>query len=147
MKRAVIAVVLGVAGAVVAHMHAQVQTYHPVVKVATPEGLVYTAVLDATPERPACGDANKRFLEPLREHCMDCEVLVARCERELGGLELALQHGEPIAHPLVALPGLRIAVAGPEATAKLNCEFIAKDLVRRGALPAACVYPPAKGGS
>jgi hypothetical protein len=141
MKQAIIALVLIAVGSWLAHLHVASQTYHPVVRLASPDGLVYTTVQDEVNERRACGAANDRFLKPIKELCKQCQVVFARCERKLEGLEAALADGAAVPHYQVFAPGLRIAVAGPAETAKASCEFIAGDMVKRGVRSAACVYP------
>ncbi len=143
MKQVIIAALLIAAGAVLAHMHVVAQTYYPVVHVTTPEGLKYTAVFDRTDERRACGAKNDRFVAPFKSMCKECQVVLARCERELDGLELALSEGKKIpSHHLVFAPGLRVAISGPEAMAKLGCDTIARGLNERGMRSVACVHPP-----
>lgn len=141
MKQALIALVLIAIGSWLAHLHVASQTYHPVVRLTSSDGLVYTTVQDEVHERRACGEANDRFLKPIKETCKECQVVFARCERKLEGLEAALADNEPVPHYQVLAPGLRIAVVGPAAAAKASCEFIAGDMVRRGVRAAACVYP------
>jgi hypothetical protein len=141
MKQAVIAVVLILAGSVIAHMHVVSQMYYPVVRIAAPEGLTYTAVQDATPERRACGQANDRFLAPIKQGCKQCQVVYARCERKLEGMALAIDEGKALAHFQVFAPGLRMAIDGPEEPARASCDFIAGDMVGRGVHSAACVNP------
>ena len=141
MKQAILVIVLIAAGAWLAHLHVAAQTYYPVVQVRAPEGLTYTTVQDPTSERSACGAANERFLGPLKAQCKQCQILYARCARSLEGLELSIQEGKPIPHPLVHAPGLRIAIAGPAEMAKSSCDFLVSDMVRRGVQSAACVYP------
>src|SRR5919199_3540202 len=98
MKKKLFAVVVLAIGALFAHLYAQTQRYHPVVKIAVPGGIIYTAVFEDTAERQACGEAGKRFIEAVRSGCTDCQVVSARCKRELAGLELALSRRDPIAH-------------------------------------------------
>ena len=141
MKQAILVILLIAAGAWLADMHVAAQTYHPVIKVAAPEGLTYTVVQEPTGDRGACGAANDRFLGPFKTLCKKCQVLYARCARELEGVELSMQDGKPIPAPLVHAQGLRIAVEGPAAAAKSACEFIVGDLVSRGVPTAACIYP------
>ena len=69
------------------------------------EGLTYTTVQDAVAERRACGAANDRFLKPVKELCKQCQVVYARCERKLDGLEAALADGDPVPHYQVFAPG------------------------------------------
>ena len=142
MKQVIIAALLIAAGAVLAHMHVVAQTYYPVVHVTTPEGLKYTAVFDRTDERRACGAKNDRFVAPFKAMCNECQVVLARCERELDGLELALSEGKEVPYHRVFAPGLRVAISGPEAMAKLGCDTIARGLNERGMRSVACVHPP-----
>ena len=119
-----ILVVLVAAGAVLAHLHVESQTYYPVVRVATPEGLTYNAVQDGLRDRQACGAANDRFLAPLKQQCKLCKVVYARCERALEGVEAALHDGKIVVLHVVAAPGFRMAIEGPAPGARglrLSC--------------------------
>jgi len=136
----VAAVLIGVS-VWLAHLHVVSQSYFPVVRLASPDGLVYTAVQDAKHERQACGAANDRFLAPLRETCKDCKIVLARCERSLEGMELALSEHRPVPLPVVSGPGVRMSISGPQAPAKASCEHIATQMVRNGLRSAACVRP------
>ncbi len=140
-KHMVVAAVLIGASVWLAHLHVVSQSYYPVVRLASPDGLVYTAVQDAKHERQACGAANDRFLAPLRETCKDCKIVLARCERELEGLERALSEHRAVPRPVVSGPGVRMSIAGPVAPAKASCEQIATQMVRNGLRAAACVRP------
>jgi hypothetical protein len=140
LQVAVALVLIAIASAL-AHMHVQSQIYHPVVRLSSPDGLLYTAVQDPVAERRACGAANDRFLVPIKGACKACQVVYARCERKLEGLELALYHGAPIAQHRVIGPGLRMAIDGPAQTAKAACDYLAADLTKRGVRSAACVVP------
>ncbi|MGQ0545264.1 MAG: hypothetical protein ACT4P3_08025 [Betaproteobacteria bacterium] len=141
MKKLVIAALLIAAGAVLAHMHVVAQTYYPVVHVTTPEGLKYTAVFDRTDERRACGAKNDRFVAPFKSMCKECNVVLARCERELDGLELALSEGQDVPFHRIYAPGLRVAISGPAEMARLGCDTIAQGLTAQGMRQVACVYP------
>jgi hypothetical protein len=140
-RNAAIAVVLVAVTAWLAHLHVVAQTYHPVVQLASPDGLTYTAVQEAKHERQDCGAANDRFLGPVRQGCKNCRIVVARCERQLEGLELALYEGRKVPHHVVRGPGVRMAIAGPQAAAKASCELIAGQMVRSGLRSGACLSP------
>lgn len=148
-REAIVLLVLVIAGSVLAQMYVASQTYHPVVKLTSPDGLTFNVVQDAPGPRDSCGNANYRFLDPIKKHCSRCKVLYARCERELDGLEYALSTGEPLPEYLVVGAGLHIAVRGPPDKVKQACEQIASDMVHGGLQAAACVYPrpKAKTGS
>jgi hypothetical protein len=111
------------------------------VRLASPEGLTYIAVQDAKHERTACGEANERFLGPVKQGCKECKVVVARCERQLEGLELALHEGKQVRSYVVYGPGVRLAIEGPRTTARASCELIAGQMVRNGLRSAACIRP------
>jgi len=143
-KYAIIAVVLLAASAWIAHLHVVSQSYHPVVRLESPEGLTYTAVQDPQQERQACGAANDRFLSPIKKSCAQCRVVLARCERQLEGLELEVHEGRALPHYLVSGPGVRMAIEGQVAAARASCQQIAAEMVRSGLRNAACV-PPATG--
>lgn len=140
LQVAVALVLIAIASAL-AHMHVQSQIYHPVVRLSSPDGLQYTAVQDPVAERRACGAANDRFLVPIKGACKQCQVLYARCERKLEGLELALYNGSPLPQHRVIGPGLRMAIDGPPETAKAACDYLAADLAKRGVRSAACILP------
>ena len=140
LKIAIALVLVAVASAL-AHMHVQSQTYHPVVRLASPDGLTYTAVQDPVAERRACGAANDRFLAPIKAACKDCLVVYARCERKLEGLERSLYGGAPLAQHRVVGPGLRMAIEGPAASAQVACEYLASEMAKSGARSTACVPP------
>ena len=143
-REALIAAVLvgvGIAGAWLAHLHVISQTYHPVVRLSSPDGLTYIAVQDAREERQACGRANDRFLRPVKSACKECAVVMARCERVLEGVEHDLSEGRQIPHHMVKGPGMRMAIQGPEKVAKASCEHIARQMVQSGLRVAACLYP------
>src|SRR5207247_10062378 len=110
-------VVVGLAS-LVAHLYVQSQVYYPVVRLDLPDGLSIAAVLPETKERKACGAANDRFVAPFKQTCKECKVAVARCERQLEVLELAMREGAPVAYPMVVARELRMAVMGPPAAAK-----------------------------
>lgn len=124
-----------------AHLHVVSQSYHPVVRLASPDGLVYTAVQDAKHERRECGAANERFLQPVKKTCKDCQVEIARCERHLEGFELDIYERRKTSEYVVFGPGVRMAIAGPARKAQASCEQIASQMVRSGLRSAACVPP------
>jgi hypothetical protein len=41
----------------------------------------------------------------------------------------------------VVAPGLRMSIEGPDASARRDCDFIAKDVASRGVQGVACIYP------
>ena len=141
MKQAIVILVLLAAGSVLAHYHVANQSYYPVSKLASADGYTFHMVQDRRAQRNACGEANERFLAPIKARCLQCEVVYARCERELQGVELALLMGDPMPMHVVIAPGLRLAMEGPKERVREQCEQFATDLVKGGARTAACVFP------
>ena len=142
--RVAVAAAVLAAGGVLAHLHVASQVYYPVLEMSSPDGLRFTAVQDESAERRKCGEANDRFIEPVRAGCAKCEVVYARCERELDGLGLQLMREGRVPYHMVRSPGLRLAIDGPEELARRSCEFIAADLVKRGYRSAVCLRPAAR---
>jgi len=140
MKQAITAVLLVGAASVLAHLHVVAQRYYPVVRIESPEGLVFTAVHEATSERSLCAATNDRFLTPFKSMCSDCRVIAARCERELQGMEAALNDGTSIPYHRIFAPGLQVAIAGPAEEAGRSCDLIARGGFGQGVR---CV-PPAQ---
>jgi len=140
-KKALIAVVLVAIASIAAHLYVQSQVYHPVVRLELADGLSITAILPETKERKACGLANDRFIAPFKQSCKDCKISMARCERELGGVELAMRDGLPVPHPMVVARELRMAVMGPLDAAKAGCKVVAANMVASGVKTAVCVQP------
>ena len=141
MKQAIVILVLLAVGSVLAHYHVANQSYFPVSKLASADGYTFHMVQDRRAQRNACAEANNRFLAPIKARCLQCDVVYARCERELQGLELALLMGDPVPVHVVISPGLRLAMEGPKERVRRECEQLAADLVKGGAPSAACVFP------
>ena len=141
MKQAIVILVLLAVGSVLAHFHVANQSYYPVSKLSSADGYTFHMVQDRRAQRNACGQANDRFLAPIKARCLQCQVVYARCERELQGVELALLMGDPMPMHVVIAPGLRLAMEGPKERVREQCEQFATDLVKGGARTAACVFP------
>jgi len=141
VKKALFLLVLLAAGAVLAHYHVRNQHYYPVTRLASSDGYSFLMVQDRVDTRDACGAANDRFVAPLKAGCPQCRVVFARCERELRGLELQLLMGEPVDTHVVVAPRLRMAMEGPAATLRRDCENMAAVIVKSGARSARCAYP------
>jgi hypothetical protein len=141
MKQALVILVLLAVGSVLAYYHVANQSYYPVSKLASTDGYTFHMVQDRRAQRNACGQANDRFLAPIKARCLQCQVVYARCERELQGVELALLMGDPMPMHVVIGPGLRLAMEGPKERVREQCELLATELVKGGAPTAACVFP------
>lgn len=141
VRKVLVIVVLLAAGAVLARYHVANQHYFPVSKLVSSDGYTFVLVQDRTDTREACGKANDRFIAPLKLACAQCQVEYARCERELHGLELALLQGDAVPVHVVRTPGVRLAMQGPPATLRRDCEAMAASIVKTGVSYAACVFP------
>jgi len=141
MKKALFLLVLLVAGAVAAHFHVENQHYFPVTLLKSTDGYTYHMVQNLVKSREACGEANDRFVEPLKDQCRQCKIVYVRCERELQGLELKLLMGEPVPMHVVVAPGLRVGMEGPAAQVRSACQYMAESIVRAGLPSAACAFP------
>lgn len=138
-KQVLIIAPLIAAGALLAYWYVARASYYPVVRIASPDGLIFTAVQEPTRQREGCSAANKRFLGPIRKQCKECQVERALCERRLDGVELAVYEGRALEQHQVLTSGLRLGIAGPASLAKANCELMASELTKLR--PATCVYP------
>lgn len=141
MRKALIILALLAAGAVLARYHVANQHYYPVTKLASSDGYTFVMVQDRTDARDACGKANDRFIAPLKKTCPQCEVVYARCERELHGLELSLLMGDAVPVHVVIAPGVRLSMEGPVRTLRRDCEAMATAIVKTGVPYAGCVFP------
>jgi hypothetical protein len=141
MKQAIVILVLLVLGSILAHYHVANQSYYPVSKLTSADGYTFVMVQDRTARRDDCGKANDRFLGPIKERCVSCDVAYARCERELRGLEFALLAGDAVPMHVVVAPGLRLAMDGPSTRLRQECEQMAAMLVKAGHKSAICAYP------
>ena len=136
IRLALIALLL-VAGSAVAHLHVAMQSYTPVIRIASPDGITYTARFEPRTDWYACAEANRRFLDPVKERCTACEVVFARCERTLDELPRPDAEGSY----RLSAPGLQMAIDGPVRSAKLSCQHIAEDFSKRGGSVATCASP------
>jgi hypothetical protein len=141
MKKALVIVVLLVLGTLLARYHVANQSYYPVSKLTSADGYTFLMVQDRTAERKACGEANDRFLGPVKARCVACDVVYARCERELGALEFALLSGDAVPMHVVVGPGMRLAMEGPKERVRQECEQMAAMLVKAGHKSAVCAHP------
>lgn len=139
--KALAIVVLLAAGAVLAHYHVANQHYYPVSQLASSDGYTIHMVQDRVDTRGECGEANDRFLSPIKSTCTQCRIVYARCERELQGLEFSLLMGDAVPMYVVVAPGLRLALEGPPQTLRRDCEQMAAQIVKGGARTATCVFP------
>lgn len=134
MRRLFLVAVLIACGAAVANLHVGRQSYTPVIRVASPDGLIYTALFEPRPDWQACAEASRRFLDPVKERCVACEVVFARCERVSGELPPADARG---GYQLSAA-GMQMVIDGPARRAKLSCDHIAADFSKRGVPSSSC---------
>jgi hypothetical protein len=139
IKHVLIAAAVLLAGGVIAHFHVAAQSYQPMMRVVTPDGVAYTVVLDAVQERRACGVASEQFVATIKADCPECRVAFARCRREGEGLPaVAAELPSGREHSLVSMPGLSIRIDAPTAEARRTCEWIAESVTSLGVPAARC---------
>jgi hypothetical protein len=134
---ALIVVAAAVAGA---YLYVAEAAYHPVVRMASPDGLIYTAVQKPTAKTQDCDAANNRFIAPMRQ-CRECRIELVTCRRRLEAFERDVYEGKAAGRHQVLAAGLRIAIEGPPRVAKASCEMIVAEMRQRGVASAACVAP------
>ena len=141
MRKHVLVVVAVLAvGGLIAQIHVAAQSYQPIVRVVSPDGVVYTAVLATMHERPACGVASQRFIEPIQANCPECKIVFARCRRQGEGMPAVASESEARqAYSLVDMPGLSIAIEGSADSVRRTCEMIANGAHELGVQSARCV--------
>lgn len=128
-------------GGVYAHYYVETLTYYPTAKVTLPGGFSFSMVQALQPDRAACGEANRRVLEPLQKSCRECKVVYARCRRTIEGTDLLLLTEPKPAFYVVVAPGLRMRVDGPLDKIRAVCDGIAEKLAFNGKANASCLYP------
>ena len=128
-------------GGVYAHYYVKTLTYYPTAKVTLPGGFSFSMVQALQPDRAACGEANRRVLEPLAKSCPQCKVDYARCRRKIEGTDLLLLTEPKPAFYVVVAPGLRMRVDGPRNQIRTVCDGIAEKLAHGGKVNASCLYP------
>ena len=140
IKHVLFAGVALLVGGVIAHFHVAAQSYQPMMRVVTPDGVSYTVVLDTVHQRRACGVASEQFVATIKADCPECRVAFARCRREGEGLpavaaELAMGNAES----RVSMPGLSISIEASPEDARRNCQWIAENVQRLGVHSARCL--------
>lgn len=128
-------------GGVYAHYYVKTLTYYPTAKLELPDGFSFSMVQKLQPDRAACGEANRRVLEPMKKSCPRCKVAYARCRRKLEGTDLLLLTEPKPGFYVVVAPGLRMRVDGPLDQIRAVCDGIAKKLAYGGEVNASCLYP------
>jgi hypothetical protein len=128
-------------GGVYAHYWVKTLTYYPTAKVELPGGFSFSMVQAQQRDRAACGEANRRVLEPLAKTCRGCKVAYARCRRTIEGTDLLLMTEPSPAFYVVVAPGLRMRVDGPRPEIRAVCDGIARQLEHTGQAHASCLYP------
>lgn len=135
-----ITALLAAVGGAAAYVYDATRDYYPVVRIAAPQGLTFTALLDARSGLKACEAANAELIEPVARECKECRLVFAQCEDKDGALELTRDVRDAARQYWVVSEGLRIAVAGADARAKASCEAVAAQLVDQG-MRSRCIHP------
>lgn len=113
----------------------------PVVRMRSPEGFFVTYVHDRVAGHKACRKEVQIYVEALLKPCPACSIESSECATSLYGLEKALVEDRPLPVHVVRSAAIRMAVVGPPQRVRAWCETVAAEIVRRGLITAACVYP------
>jgi hypothetical protein len=141
VKYLVLAILLFACGAGLTQLRVEdEQTYVPVVRTRTAEGLFLTLLHVRVTNQKACQQTVARFAALLRP-CASCTIESSECATELAGIDKAISEGRPVPLYMVAAEGVRISLVGPPSIIKSECESIAGHMVLNGLKSAACVYP------
>ena len=124
----------GVAAAVL-WIHLESRPYYAAVRISAPGAVTYTALLDKESDRDSCEAAARRFYGPLESDCKDCSVEFLGCER-------SPREAAGAAYWVIARR-VRIAVSGPEESARASCAITAHKLTE-GGRAARCEELPAR---
>ena len=119
----VAAALVGGGAAALLWIYLESQPYYGVVRVRAPGEITYTALFHGKADRELCEGAASRFEEHLAQACPQCRVELSRCARS------AAEPGD--AAYWVSGRTVRIAIAGPEASARASCEVTARELAGR----------------
>lgn len=128
------ALVGGVATAVL-WIYLESRSYYAAVRVSAPGAVTYTALLDKESDRDSCEAAARRFYAPLESDCKECRVEFLGCERS--------PREAADARYWVIARRVRIAITGPDDTARASCAITADNLTK-GGRAARCEESPAR---
>jgi hypothetical protein len=141
MKYAVLAVLLFIGGVTLAFVERQDQTFTPIVRVRSADGLYITLVQPRTSRRSACSATVDVFVKALDGTCATCAVESTDCATRLEGIDRALAAGERLPIYTVSAEGMRIGVVGPPHVVLSACEGMASQFVANGVKAATCIAP------
>jgi hypothetical protein len=141
MKYAILAALMFVAGLSLPLIQHEPQSYIPLVRVRSTEGLYITLVQARADRRSACNDRVAAFLTELGDSCPTCTVEASECATKLEGMDMALADGKALPIFTVAAEDIRVGLLGPPSTVRAECEVMASQFVMNGMKTAACVAP------
>jgi hypothetical protein len=141
VKYVLLATLLFLAGITLAYVERQEQSFTPIVRLRSYDGLYMTLVQAQTSKRRACNRTIDEFVEALERTCPTCSVDSSECARKLDGIDGALARGDRLPIYTVAADGMRIGVVGPSQVVRAACEGMASQFVSNGSKGAACIAP------
>ena len=116
------------------------QSYVPVVRTRTTEGMFLTLLHEQVKDRRVCQQTVDRFAALLRS-CATCTIESMECATGLAGVDKAVADDRPVPLYTVAAERVRISLVGPPNIVRSQCEAIASHMVLNGLKSAACIYP------
>jgi hypothetical protein len=116
------------------------QSYFPVVRTRTAEGMFLTLLHEPVTDRRVCQQTVDRFAELLRS-CATCTIESKECATGLAGIDRAVAEDRPVPLYTVASENVRISLVGPPNIVRSQCESLAGHMVLNRLKSAACIYP------
>jgi hypothetical protein len=141
MKYAILAALLFVGGITLAYVEKKDETFIPIVRVRSIEGLYITLVQPRMARRSYCQATVDGFIKALDGACASCAVESTDCATRLEGIDKALANGDRLPIYTVLAEGMRVSVVGPPHAVRAACEGMATHLVMNGWKMATCVTP------
>jgi hypothetical protein len=143
MRYLVLAALMFVAGLALTRLEREPQTFTPVVRVRTENGLFITLLQRAVQKRSVCAAAVETLVVGFDKACAQCSIESTECAAKLEGVEAALARKEPVPFHVVASDEIRIGILGPPKSVEAQCERMASMMANGGVKSATCVRPAA----
>lgn len=141
MKYLVLATVLFLVGVGLTQIERPHQSFSPLVRVRTENGLFMTLVQKQVPGKTLCDAVVDKVVEQFGRTCPTCTVESTDCASKLEGIDQALALNQPVPVYVVSSDDIRIGILGPPNSVQARCEGMASFMLRAGVKSAACVPP------
>jgi hypothetical protein len=141
MRHAILATLMLATGLSLPLIQHEPQTFTPIVRVRSTEGLYITLVQSRADKRGACNARVGSFIDALGDSCPTCTIETSECATKLEGMDMALAEGKRLPIFTVSAGELRVGLLGPPHTVRAECEVMATQFVLSGLKTATCVAP------